>query len=115
MTITEVSSVFPKRVRKATPPRILIRPQQTTVPKPSENDLCVINIPHEMLIIGSLSPHMDGSFARIVSIEGEEAKVELVKDSQIYFVPLFCLTQKKEIQENPTPKKTLMFDLDMTR
>jgi hypothetical protein len=25
------------------------------------------------------------------------------------------LTQKKEIQENPTPKKTLMFDLDMTR
>ena len=59
-------------------------------------DLCVINIPHEMLLVGNFSPHVDGQFAKVLSVEDEEAVVELIQGGENLSIPLFCLTKKTE-------------------
>jgi hypothetical protein len=60
-----------------------------------ENDVFKIDIPEEMMIIGSLDPSLQGKFGQIKSMENGEAVFELLtkKGLETIVIPDFCLTK----------------------
>jgi hypothetical protein len=60
-----------------------------------ENDVFKIDIPEEMMIVGSLDPSLQGKFGQIKSMENGEAVFELLskKGLETIVIPDFCLTK----------------------
>eukprot|EP01080_Neovahlkampfia_damariscottae_P008414 gene8414-239_t len=97
--------------RKTTKPKRIYKiPQRKMICSVAIDDLCVINIPHEMLIVGNLSPHVDGHFAKVISVHQEDAVVEMVQGGEKLIIPLFCLTKKTDVFNKRSTKKGQSID-----
>jgi hypothetical protein len=60
-----------------------------------ENDVFKIDIPEEMMIIGSFDPSLQGKYGKITSLQNGEAVFEMLskKGIETIVIPDFCLTR----------------------
>jgi ribosomal protein L21E len=93
-TVNRVKSVNPSIISKTKTKRSGVSLPLFTK-KFDENDVFKIDIPEEMMIVGSFDPSLQGKFGQIKSMENGEAVFELLskKGLETIVIPDFCLTK----------------------
>jgi hypothetical protein len=68
-------------------------PLFTKVQDQDGNDVFKIDIPEEMIIIGSFDPSLQGKFGKVTSLQNGEAVFEMLskKGIETIVIPDFCL------------------------